>query len=273
MSLLEKTKLLLRSHRIFPNRLFGQNFLVDSSFFESLSSYSSLSRVDTVLDVGSGLGFLTRFLADRCREVLAVEADEKLVAVLRGQLRAVPNVRIIQGNVLKVDVPRFNKVVSVPPYGISSRLILWLCQRRFDCSVMILQEEFANRLNAQVGSRDYGWLAVFAYYHADVEVFERVPKSLFYPEPKVGSVIVRLTPKRPAPFALKDEDVFRQLTKSLFTERNRKVRNALVAFMRSTRRTDRDEAAQKAEALPFGDRRVRELAPEDFGVLANALCK
>ena len=271
MGLLERTKFLLRRHRIFPNRLLGQNFIVDSSIFQCMCTCASLDRNDVVLDIGAGFGFLTRFLADRCKSVLAVESDARLVKVLHEQLEHVPNVKIIEGDVLKLPILRFNKVVSIPPYNISSRLLTWLFSKNFDCAVLILQREFANRLVASIGSECYGWLTVVAYYYAEVELLDDVPKWMFYPQPEVDSVVVRLKLKKPSPFDLKSEALFRQLAQSLFTQRNRKVRNAILPFVKGTRAIAAENVLELAKALPFRDKRVRELAPEDFGALSNAL--
>ncbi|MEM3672660.1 MAG: 16S rRNA (adenine(1518)-N(6)/adenine(1519)-N(6))-dimethyltransferase RsmA [Candidatus Bathyarchaeia archaeon] len=263
MSLLEATKFLLRKHRFLPKKRLGQNFMVDAATIERMCTYASLCKDDVVLDVGAGLGFLARALAKKCKSVLAVELDKKLVWILREQTSDVPNIKVIGGDVLKVHIPEFNKAVSIPPYGISSRLLLWLFERNFDCAVLVLQKEFANRLIADVGSDDYGWLTVFTYYHANVELLDEVPKWMFYPPPKVDSIIVRLKPRKPPPFKLKNEELFRHLVRLLFTQRNRKVKNVFKLMA--------EETVRPAVVLPFRDRRVRELAPEDFGALANAL--
>jgi 16S rRNA (adenine1518-N6/adenine1519-N6)-dimethyltransferase len=271
MSLLEKAKFLLRRHRIVPNRLMGQNFMVEPSIFESLGKYASLNQNDVVLDIGAGLGFLTHFLASKCKTVLAVEADSKLVGVLREQLKGISNIETFKGNILKVQLPAFNKIVSIPPYQISSHLLQWLFKKHLDSAVLILQKEFANRLVSPVGSEDYGWLRVLAYYHVEVEFFDEVPKWMFCPQPKVDSVIVRLRPKKAPPFRLTNEDTFVQMVQSLFTQRNRKVRNAVLPFLKGIRRTKAEDALKLAETVPFHDKRPRELAPEDFGAVANAL--
>jgi len=273
MDLPETMKSLLQQYGISPRRL-GQNFLVEPSVFELMADYASLASNDVVLDVGGGLGFLTRFLAKRCRHVLTVEMDCRVAEALRNQLRDHKNVEVIEGNVLEVRIPYFNKAVSVPPYYISSRLIMWLFGRHFERGALVLQKEFARLLVAAVGSQDYGWLTVLTYYHSEVGLHDRVPRQWFYPSPNVDSIIVSFSAKEESPFELRDESKFAPLVKNLFRQRNRKVRNAALPYIKAgSFGACADEAADFAGSLPFCDRRVRELAPEDFGVLANALIK
>jgi 16S rRNA (adenine1518-N6/adenine1519-N6)-dimethyltransferase len=270
---LEETKHLLRTHRINPNRLLGQNFMVEPAIYPKLGDYASLSNTDVVLDAGAGFGFLTRFLSRKCRGVVAVEKDAHVAEVLREQFRGVENVAVIVGDVLKAELPDFNKVVSVPPYYLSSRLVLWLLERKIDCAVLVLQEEFAERLVASVGSEAYGWLMVVARQRAEVELLDAVTKEMFYPQPEADSVIVRLVPCSQTPFKVKDEAFFRQMVRWLFTQRNKKLSNALAPFLRSTRKLSKQEAARLAETVQFRDRRARDLSPKDFGELANALAE
>ncbi|MGQ9538182.1 MAG: 16S rRNA (adenine(1518)-N(6)/adenine(1519)-N(6))-dimethyltransferase RsmA [Candidatus Bathycorpusculaceae bacterium] len=268
MSLLEKTKFLLRKYQIFPKKRLGQHFTVDPSIFQRMAECVALAHDDVVLDIGAGLGLLTRFLAEKCGKVLAVEVDLRLVEILREHLKDLTNVVVIEGDVFKVQIPLFNKVVSIPPYSISSALIQWLFNKDFDCGVFVFQKEFTNRLLASVGSEDYGWLTVLTYHHFEVELFDEVPKWAFYPQPKVDSAIVRLKPRVPPSFHVKDEAFFKRLVQTLFTQRNRKVRNAVQPFIKKC--ASAEESAKKA-FVPFHEKRVRELAPEDFGELANVL--
>jgi len=136
-----------------------------------------------------------------------------------------------------------------------------------------LLREFDIKLVACVGSEDYGWLTVVAYHGAEVELFDAVPKAMFYPQPEVDSVIVRLVPWKMAPFEVKDAVLFKQVVRWLFNQRNKKVDNALAPFIKSTFKVSKEEAKKRASALPFGERRVRELAPKDFGALANAFAE
>jgi 16S rRNA (adenine1518-N6/adenine1519-N6)-dimethyltransferase len=268
---LSETKSLLRTHRILPNKLLGQNFMVDASLFPKLANHAALNSGDVVLDAGAGFGFLTRFIANKCKAVVAVEKDPNVAEVLREQLQGIGNVTIIVGDVLRVNIPTFNKAVSIPPYYLSSHFITWLLDRGFDCAVLVLQKEFAKRLVAASGTEDYGWLTVVTYQGAEAELLDEVPKWMFHPEPEVDSVVVRLKPWATPPFTVKDAAFFRRLVRWLFTERNKKLENAVAPFIRSERKVDKTEASKAARALPHGERRVRELSSKDFGAIADAL--
>ena len=268
---LEQVEQLINSQRIAPNKGLGQNFLVEPTLYPKLCSYAELTVHDVVLDAGAGFGFLTLFLAKQCRAVIAVEKDRQVASVLREQTRNIGNVTVVEGDVLKVQLPVFNKVIALPPYYLSSNLVTWLLGRNIDCAVLVVQKEFAQRLIAPVGSEDYSWLTVFVFQHALAEVFEEVPKVLFYPPPEVDSIILRLTPHKTKSFEIKDEACFIRLVKWLFTERNKKLSKALSPFLRSNFKFTKLEAEKLAQTLPNHDKRVRELLPKDFGAIANAL--
>jgi len=272
MDLLRQAKRLLRLYKVLPKKRLGQNFVVDSSLLQKMISYASLNREDVVLEIGAGLGFLTQLLSKKCGRVIAIEIDPKLTKMLKERLQGLQNVDLIEGDLLRVPVPQFNKVVSTPPYSISSPLLFWLLERKFDCAVMTFQQEFAERLAARVGSKDYARLTVNAYYRAEVELLDHVPRSMFYPPPDVDSIIVRLKPRREPPFYVKDKEVFFELVQTLFTQRNKRVRNAILPFLRK-RGMERENAIRIADSLTFHDKRVHELAPEDFGALTNEVIR
>jgi 16S rRNA (adenine1518-N6/adenine1519-N6)-dimethyltransferase len=268
---LEETKQLLRTHHLAPNKLMGQNFMVEAAFYPKMCKYANLGCSDVVLDAGAGFGFLSRYLAPKCKSVIAVEKDPQVANVLCEQVKDFANIQVVVGDVLKTDLPMFTKTVAIPPYYLSSKLVMWLMDRKVDCAVLIVQKEFANRLVASVGTEDYGWLTVATYHCADIELFEVVAKEMFYPQPEVDSVIVRLKPWDMPPFKVKDETFFRQMTKWLFTQRNKKLANAIAPFIRTALKLDKQKAENKATSLPYGDKRPRELSAEKFGELANAL--
>ncbi len=271
INLLQRAKHILRLYGFFPKKRLGQHFTVNSDMLQRLVSHASITKDDIVLEVGAGLGFLTQLLSSKCKKVIAVEVDPKIVRILRKQLHSLQNVDLIEGDILKVSLPPFNKVVSAPPYSISSPLLFRLLERKFDWAVLILQKEFAERLAASVGSKDYGRLTVTIYYRADVELLDYVPRTMFYPPPDVDSMMVRLKP-RGSPFQVDDEETFFELVRTLFTQRNKKVRNALIPFLRKREITGK-EAVELADSTIYSAKRVRELAPEDFGILTNELLR
>ncbi len=268
---LEETKRLIRINRIAPNKLLGQNFMVEPAFYPKLCSYAKLDISDVVLDAGAGFGFLSRFLSDKCKQVIAVEKDQKIAEVLLEQVKAFPNVTVINGDLLKSALPSFNKVVSIPPYYLSSKLVVWLFEHKACCSILILQKEFANRLIASVGNENYGWLTVFSNLQGEVELLDLVPKETFYPQPEVDSIIISLKPWSQKPFKVKDEHFFIRMIKWLFTERNKKTGKALTPFLRSSLKINKQDAEEIVLKLPFHNKRARELSPEDFGEIANAI--
>ncbi len=274
MDLLQKAKHLFRHYNFAPKKRLGQNFLVNNALLEEIISCAAVTRRDIVLEVGAGLGFLTRLLSRQCKSVIAVEVDPRLVEILNEELGDSRNVTLIRGDVLKVSIPPFDKVVSTPPYSISSPLLFWLLERKFESAVLTFQKEFAERLAASVGSKDYGRLTVSAYYRAEVELFQHVSREMFYPPPDVDSWVVRLKPRREPPFAVVDEQTFSEFVRTLFTQRNKKVRNAVVPFLRMRARGMKGKDVRElADSLPFHDKRVRELAPEDLGNLSNVILR
>jgi len=271
INLLRRAKHILRLYGFFPKKRLGQHFTVNSDMLQQLVSHASITKDDVVLEVGAGLGFLTQLLSSKCKKVIAVEVDPTLAEILRKQLHSLQNVDIIEGDILKISLPPFSKVVSAPPYSISSPLLFRLLERKFDWAVLILQKEFAERLAASVGSKDYGRLTITIYYWADVELLDYVPRTLFYPPPDVDSMMVRLKPRDP-PFQVDDEETFFDLVRTLFTQRNKKVRNGLIPFLRK-REITKKEAVELADSTIYSAKRVRELAPEDFGILTNELIR
>ena len=267
----DETKRLLRNFRIVPNKLLGQNFLVEESLYSKLCEYAMLSKDDVVVDVGAGFGFLTRFLAKKCKAVIAVEKDSRLAVVLREQVKGYDNISVVEGDILGTKLPEFDKVVAIPPYYLSSRLISWLLELKTKCSVLILQREFADKLVAVAGSENYGWLAVVASREMNVELLDAVPNFLFYPQPEVDSVVVRLTYKAEPIFKVKNEVFFKQMVRWLFTKRNKKIRTALAPFLRTICKLNKQEAKDRASKAPFGDKRARELYQREFGDLTDAI--
>jgi 16S rRNA (adenine1518-N6/adenine1519-N6)-dimethyltransferase len=266
---LEETQQLLQTFRIAPNKLLGQNFMVEPAFFPKLASYAELVSSDVVLDVGAGFGFLSKFLVNKCSGVIAVEKDPQIALALRQQTNTFDNITVVEGDVFKTSLPIFNKIIAAPPYYLSSKLVLFLLEQHIDCAVLIVQKEFANRLVAAIGSKDYSWLTVTAFPKATVELLDFVSKEMFYPSPKVDSVILRIKPRKQPLFVIKNPLFFERMVKWLFTERNKKTSNALEPFINNTLKLDKKTFQELLQNFPYREMRPRELTPENFGDLAN----
>jgi 16S rRNA (adenine1518-N6/adenine1519-N6)-dimethyltransferase len=267
---LEEIQYLLKIFQITPNKLLGQNFMVEPFFYPKLVNYAELVSSDIVLDAGAGFGFLTRFLVDKCYGVVAVEKDPQITLVLRQQTNSFDNITVVEGDVLKTILPHFNKAISAPPYYLSSKFVLFLLKHNIDCAVLIVQKEFADRLVAKVGSKDYSWLTVTVYQKAQVDLLDFVPKDLFYPQPEVDSVVLRIKPWQTPPFTIKDNIFFEQMVKWLFTERNKKLSNALEPFIKNTLKISTQGFQKIVKTLPYHEMRPRELTPENFGEISDA---
>jgi 16S rRNA (adenine1518-N6/adenine1519-N6)-dimethyltransferase len=203
----------------------GQHFLVDRRVLSRIGDYAYLSEEDRVLEIGPGTGNLTRVLSERTGTVFAIEVDPALASSLEGRFM---NVVVIRGDALKVPLPDYNKIVSNLPYQISSKITFRLLERPFDLAVLMYQREFAERMVASPGTKDYGRLTLNVSLRAEAEILERVPRGAFRPMPQVESAIVRLRPREnriPV-----DYKVFDDLTRGLFSMRRKKVKRSLAAM-------------------------------------------
>lgn len=238
----------------------GQNFLIDGRIADRQIEYASLSEEDVVLEIGAGYGVLTKRISAEAGKTIAVEMDGFLASKLNGM----PNVDIICDDVLNVDFDSlgFNKVIANLPYQISSPVTFKLLKSDFEMGVLMYQKEFADRLVAKPGSRDYSRLSVMASYAADWEVLEVVPPSAFRPRPKVHSAIVRVVPGKPK-FEVRDREIFFEVVRILFSHRRKKVKNSLVIGGLV--------AADEADAVPYGRRRVEELSPPEIGEISDVI--
>jgi 16S rRNA (adenine1518-N6/adenine1519-N6)-dimethyltransferase len=249
-----------------PLKRLGQHFLIDKSVRDELVNQADLTHSDNVLEVGPGLGFLTTALASRAGHVIAIEKDRTLAEYLTNKFSHYTNVRVIQGDALKNPIPSQVKIVSSPPYNISSKLTLLITNSQFKSASLLLQEEFVKRLTAQNGSRDYGRISVMLQSKAEAKYVRRVPRSAFYPHPRVDSALVEIRPAT-NPLPINDPEDYTDLVRALFTQRRRKLRGVLTRYL----------AARQAQLIEFTsraalmDKRVYELSPQEFADLSNMI--
>ncbi len=240
----------------------GQNFLVDNRIADRQIEYASLSDKDVVLEIGAGYGVLTKRIAQKAKKVIAVEIDRSLA----DSLKSIPNADIICDDVLNIDFSHleFNKVIANLPYQISSPVTFKLLEKNFELGVLMYQKEFADRLVAKPGSKDYSRLSVMASYAADWEILEVVPPSAFRPRPKVYSAIVRVIPGKPK-FEVEDEKIFFEVTRALFSHRRKKIKNSLVI--------GGIISPDEVGVVLHGEKRVEELSPHEIGEISDMIVR
>ncbi|WP_048055459.1 16S rRNA (adenine(1518)-N(6)/adenine(1519)-N(6))-dimethyltransferase RsmA [Methanotorris igneus] len=255
-----------------PSKKLGQCFLIDKNFVKKAVDAANLTKDDVVLEIGLGRGILTEELAKNAKKVYVIEIDEKLRPYAEKITREYDNVDVIWGDALKVNFDElgFNKVVANLPYQISSPITFKLLKTDFDVAVLMYQYEFAKRMVAKEGTKDYGRLSVAVQYKADIEFICKVPPSAFSPRPKVNSAIVKIVKREPL-FKVEDEEFFENVLRALFQHKNKTVRRALINSCHELG-VEREKIKEILENIDFNvDERVFKLSPKEIGNLSNLL--
>ena len=266
MSNAADTKSILLQLGVQPRRSMGQHFLVDHTVIERQVKYAKIKKGERVLEIGAGLGFLTEELLKSGAEVVAIESDHKFCEYLREKFG--DKLELIEGDATKVILPEFDKVVSNLPYQISSEITFRILEtRKFDIAILMYQKEFAERMVAGEISALYGRLSVMAAYRADCEILEIVNRRCFWPQPKVDSALV-LMKSRPPRFQPKDEKLFVDIVRVLFSHRRKKISNGMVALAGQLG-ISRDRMKELVPKMPYADDRVEMLSPEEIGEIAD----
>jgi 16S rRNA (adenine1518-N6/adenine1519-N6)-dimethyltransferase len=245
----------------------GQHFLIDDRIIERILSYADIRPTETILEIGGGTGNLTKKLAAKCRKLSVIEADWHLAE----RLRTIPGVDVIHGDALRLEFPPFDKMVSNLPYQISSPITFKLLRHPFVCAVLMYQKEFAERMVAAPGTKNYSRLTVCLSYKSQVEALEHVPSTAFIPRPRVDSTIVKLIPVGPQ-FDVLDELFFHAFVRALFTQRRKKLKAALAIAARLLNVQAIDQLIAK---LPQRCLQLRpyELPPEKIAALSDEFIK
>ncbi len=246
-----------------------QHFLVDERILDRIADAACIEPNELILEIGAGIGNLTERLMSRAGHVIAIERDPELTEVLRDRFGDSDKITIIHGDVLEVDLPPFDKVVSNLPYSISSEITFKLLKYKFKLAILMYQYEFAQRLVAHANSKNYSRLSVNAQYFADTVMIMKVPRGAFSPPPEVLSAVVKIRP-RPADFEVIDEKYFLDFVTALFGQRRKKVRNSII---RNKQLLGVNDIKEFIHQLPkeLLEKRPENLEPEQFAELANIL--
>jgi len=260
---------LLRQYGLRPSKKLGQNFLQDEQALRKIVEIADIREQDTVLEIGPGLGGLTRHLARAASQVMAVELDESLFPALQAVLAPYPNVRLIQADILKlrpadlIAAPDYLVVANIPYYITSALLRHLLAESpRPRCLVLTVQEEVAERICAAPG--EMSLLALSVQVYGQAEIAARIPAAAFYPTPSVNSAVVSINiyPEPLIPHPLLDR--FFWLAKASFSQKRKTLRNALSAIMP---RQEAEQLLLTAGIDPM--RRAETLSLAEWGILAE----
>ncbi len=275
-SLSKITKNILNQNGIKLNKNLGQNYLIDKNKRDQIINFGNIDKNDVILEIGTGIGTLTIELAKKARKVIAIEQDSKICDILEKRIKdeKIDNVELINDDALKVEFPKFNKIISNLPYQISSPITFKFLEYDFDLAILMYQKEFAERMNGEIGTKNYSRLSAMLYFKCDVEKLTDVSQESFIPKPQIDSTVVRLTPKENK---ISDEDfnVYSKFTKALFQHRNKKIKNALIDSRHIVCDLDKKEMKRRINEIEDDEindylkKRVIVLHPEEILFLSK----
>ena len=267
------TQHILNRFKLRADKKLGQNFLIDENVVHQIVAAAELSEADTVLEVGPGIGTLTQGLAESKAKVVAVELDTRLLPVLATTLEGYDNVRVVHGDILKVNImeevgaPEF-KVCANLPYYITTPIIFALLEKRLPMErlVAMVQKEVAERMAAQPGGKEYGALSVAIQYYTEPEIAFIVPPTSFIPAPAVDSAVIVCKRREKPPVEVCVVGLFFRVVKAAFSLRRKMLSNSLKNMGIKS-----EQVAQWLELAGVdGKRRAETLSLEDFAKLTNS---
>ncbi len=270
---------LLKKHGVRLRKQLGQHILIDDNIARKIVSALGLEKSHGVIEIGSGLGALTRRIVEHAGQVIAVEVDPRLVSILRDEMDGRPGLTITQANFLKMDLgeivhthPEIStwKVLGNLPYYITSAILMKLVESRkyFSEAVITVQDEFARRLVAAPGKKDYSSLSIYVQYRFQPEVLFIVKPTSFFPRPDVRSAVVRLRVLERPSVNLEDEGLFFQTIRAAFGQRRKTLRKSLRQIPGLTPKIMGELGRMSGVGL---DRRPEMVSIEEFASLSNAI--
>ena len=239
-NILEETKNIMRRYNIKPNKSLGQNFLINSEVVENIVQSSDITKDDMVIEIGPGLGVLTKYLLEKAKKVVCIELDTKMVKILQDRFSEYDNIEIINTDVLKINLNeiieknkgeiRKVKVVANLPYYITTPIIMKLIEDRLDIEsiTVMIQKEVADRLIEIPGGKNTGAITYTIYYYCTSKKIMEVPNTSFIPEPEVTSEIIKMDLRYKPVVDVENPQIMFRIIKSAFMQRRKTLLNALT---------------------------------------------
>ncbi len=284
-NILEDTQFIMKKYRIKANKSLGQNFLISQNVVDKIVESSNITKEDLIIEIGPGLGTLTKELLEKAGKVICIELDKKMIKILNDRFSMYKNFELIHGDVLKVRLNKIikdekekngfkkAKIVANLPYYITTPIVMKLLEDRLDLETItvMVQKEVADRLIAIPGEKDTGAITYSVYYYATSEAILEVPNDSFIPEPEVTSKVIKLTIRKEPPVEVKSRGVMFKIIKSAFMQRRKTLLNALTntkVFM------SKEEGIEILKELDLDENiRAEKLTLEDFAEITNKILK
>ena len=282
MNLFQETKFIMNKYNVTANKNYGQNFLVDESIVQSIIDNSSITKDDLVIEVGPGLGTLTKYLIESAGHTISVELDPKMITVLEDRFSLYDNFTLLHDDILKVDLNTLiqntlkeknlkrAKVVANLPYYITTPIIMKLLEEKLslDSITVMVQKEVAERLAAIPGKNNTGAITYTIWYYTNPEIILDVPKDSFVPAPKVDSAVLKLNVLKQPSVKVDNEELFFKVIKAGFMQKRKTLLNSL-----SNSNIDSKENLEKMLTTLNIDSRIRaeNLSLEDFKNITDYL--
>ncbi len=282
-NILEDTQFLMKKYKIKANKALGQNFLINQNVVDQIVESSHITKQDVVIEIGPGLGTLTKELLENAGKVICIELDKKMIKILADRFSLYENFEVIHGDVLKVRLNKIikeekekngfksAKIVANLPYYITTPIIMKLLEDRLDLEsiTVMIQKEVADRLIAIPGEKETGAITYSVYYYASAEGIMEVPNDSFIPEPEVTSKVIKLTLRKEPPVEVKSRGVMFKIIKSAFMQRRKTLLNALTntkVFM------NKEEGLKILKELNLDENvRAEKLTLKDFAEITNKI--
>ncbi len=274
---------ILQKYNFNFQKKFGQNFLINTGVLEDIIDAAEVTDEDMVLEIGPGIGTMTQYLCENARQVIAVEIDTNLIPILKDTLSAYDNVRIINDDILKVDINelareynngRQIKVVANLPYYITTPIIMGLFESHvpIESITVMVQKEVADRMQAGPGTKDYGALSLAVQYYSKPQIVVNVPPSCFMPQPKVGSTVISLRRHQQPVVQVEDEKLMFKVIRASFNQRRKTLANGLNNYGGINLTKEQIQQSIEELGVPVNIR-GEALSLEQFACLSNIIGK